>query len=103
MLAYWNNSSWVDMSLHSHTLSWFLANQSLLILLWAVCLAEKQQIPTWVFSLIRPWLESTIYHTQSEQANNYTTDVVSNYYIYLNHIYSAILATLQITLYALGI
>jgi len=36
--------SWVDMSLHSDT-SRFRANQSLLFLLNAVCLAEKQQIP----------------------------------------------------------
>ena len=33
----------VDMSLHSDTLFWFWANQSLLLLLKAVCLAEKQQ------------------------------------------------------------
>jgi hypothetical protein len=45
MLAHWNNSQQVDMSLHSDTLVWFRANQSLLFLLNAVCLAEKQQIP----------------------------------------------------------
>jgi hypothetical protein len=45
MLAHWNNSLWIDMSLHSDTLFWFLANQSLLLLIIAVCLAEKQQIP----------------------------------------------------------
>ena len=39
------------MSLHSDTLSWFRANQSLLFLLNAVCLAEMQQIPI-VWSLI---------------------------------------------------
>jgi len=33
VLAHWNNSSWVDMSLHSDTLSWFPANQSFLFLL----------------------------------------------------------------------
>ena len=33
------------MSLHSDTLFWFLPNQSLLLLLNAACLAEKQQIP----------------------------------------------------------
>ena len=32
-------------SLHSDTLSWFWANQSLLFLLNSACLAEKQQIP----------------------------------------------------------
>ena len=35
----------VDVSLHSDTLFWFRANQSLLFLLNAVCLAETQQIP----------------------------------------------------------
>jgi hypothetical protein len=43
--SHWNNSLWVDMSQHSDTLSWFRVNQSLLFLLNAVCLAEKQQIP----------------------------------------------------------
>ena len=33
------------MSLHSDTLFWFLANQFLLFLIYAVCLVEKQQIP----------------------------------------------------------
>ena len=45
MITNWNNSPWVDMSLHSDTLFWFRANQSLLFLLNAVCLAKKQQIP----------------------------------------------------------
>jgi hypothetical protein len=45
MIANWNNNPWVDMSLHSDTLFWFRANQSLLFLLNAVCLAKKQQIP----------------------------------------------------------
>ena len=45
VLAHWNNSPRVDMTLHSDTLFWFRANQSLLFLLNAVCLAEKQQIP----------------------------------------------------------
>jgi hypothetical protein len=40
-----NNSHWVDMSLHSDTLFWFRANQSLLFLLNAAFLAKKQQIP----------------------------------------------------------
>ena len=30
VLAHWNNSPWVDISLHSDTLFWFRANQSLL-------------------------------------------------------------------------
>ena len=32
VLAHWNNSSWIDMLLHSYSLSWFRANQSLLFL-----------------------------------------------------------------------
>ena len=43
-LAHWNNRPWVDISPHSDTLSWFRANQSLLFLLGAACLVEKQQI-----------------------------------------------------------
>jgi hypothetical protein len=45
VLVHWNNSLRRDISLHSDTLSWFRANQSLLFLLNAVCLVEKQQIP----------------------------------------------------------
>ena len=41
-LAHWNNSLRVHMSLHSDTLFWFRANQSLL--LNAACLLENQQI-----------------------------------------------------------
>jgi hypothetical protein len=48
VLAQWNNSPRIDMSPHSDSLSWFRANQSLLFLLNAACLVEKQQIP--VFS-----------------------------------------------------
>ena len=40
-----NNSLRVDISLHSDTLFWFQANQSLLFLIHAACLAEKQPIP----------------------------------------------------------
>ena len=45
MLAYWNNTPQIDISLHSDTLFLFWANQSFLLLLNAVYLAEKQQIP----------------------------------------------------------
>ena len=45
VLAHWNNSPRVEMSLHSDTLFWFRANQSLLFLRNGECLAEKQQIP----------------------------------------------------------
>jgi len=41
----WNNSPRLDMSLHLNTLSWFVLNQSWLLLVNAVHLAEKQQIP----------------------------------------------------------
>ena len=63
--AHWNNSPWVDMSLHSDTLFWFRANQSLL--LNATC-----------FDLTRPELEPTIYRTWGEHANHYITDTVSS-------------------------
>ena len=45
MLAHWNNSSRVDMSLHSDTLFWLRTNQYFPFLLNVACLAEKQQIP----------------------------------------------------------
>ena len=40
--SHWNNSLQVDMSLHSDTLFWFLANQFLLFLLTAAWLSKKQ-------------------------------------------------------------
>ena len=48
VLAHWNNSPRIDMYPHSEsdTLYWFRATQSLLFLLNAACLVEKQQIPT---------------------------------------------------------
>jgi len=45
VLAHWNNSPEVDISLHWDTSSWFQDNQSLFLLLKTVCLADKQQIP----------------------------------------------------------
>jgi hypothetical protein len=75
-VANWNKSSQVDMSLHSETLFWFTANQSLLLLLSAVCLAEKQQISILVFGLTWTGLEPTIYRSPGERANNYTTNLV---------------------------
>jgi hypothetical protein len=38
-------SEWVDISHHSGTLIWFRANQSLILLLSATCIAENQKIP----------------------------------------------------------
>ena len=71
VLAHWNNSPRIDTSLHSDTLSWFRANQSLLFLLNAAYLAEK------LSGLIRLGLEPMIYHTRSEHANHYTNHAVS--------------------------
>jgi hypothetical protein len=65
------------MLLHSDTLFWFRANQSLLFLLNAVYLAEKQQIPILVFGLTQSGLEPTIYRTRGEHANNYATNAVT--------------------------
>ena len=76
MLAHWNNSPLVDMSLLSETLFWFRAKMSLFLFLNAVCLAEKQQIPILVFGLIWPGLEPTIYHIRGEHGNCCTTDVI---------------------------
>jgi len=56
VLAHWNNSPGINMSLHSDTLSWFRANQSLLFLLNDVCLAEKQGLK----------------HTLGDHSNHYT-------------------------------
>ena len=54
--------------------------ESLLLLLNAACLADKQQIP---IGLTRPGLELTIHHTQGEDAIHYTTDVISLDIIFL--------------------
>ena len=67
------------MSPHSDTLSWFRAFQSLLFLLNAACLVEKQQIPIFlVFDLTLPGIEPKIYHTQGEHAKHYPTDAVKH-------------------------
>jgi hypothetical protein len=71
VLAHWNNSPRIDMSLYLDTLSWFRSNQSMLFLLNTACLAEKQQIPLLVFGLTRSWFEPAIYHTRGEYANYY--------------------------------
>ena len=70
MLAHWDNGPWVHMLLHSDIFYWFRANQYLLFLLNAACLAEKQHIPIVVFGLTRPGLEPTIYLTRGEHANH---------------------------------
>ena len=67
------------MSPHLDTLSWFRADQSLLFLLNAACLPEKQQISICiVFGMTRPGLEPTIYHTRGEHSNHYATDAVGS-------------------------
>ena len=72
VLAHWNNSPRIDMSLHSDTLSWFQAYQCFLVLN-DVCLAEKHQIPIFiVFGLTQSGLELMIYNTRGEHANHYT-------------------------------
>jgi hypothetical protein len=45
VLVHWNESSRVDMLLHLDTLSWFLANKTLIVIRNAVWLVEKQHIP----------------------------------------------------------
>jgi hypothetical protein len=51
VLAHWNNSPRVDMSLHSDTLFWFRADQSLFFLLNAACL-EYVHIPKKIMNYI---------------------------------------------------
>ena len=63
---------------HSDTLSWLRANQYLLFLLNAACLAEKQQIPIVVFGFTWLRLELSIYHIRGGHASHYNTDVVQN-------------------------
>jgi hypothetical protein len=65
VLAHWNNSLWVDMSLHSDPLFWLRANQYFLFLLNAACFAEKQQIPI-LKSLVWPDLGSNPWSTALE-------------------------------------
>ena len=66
------------MSLHSYTLFWFRANQSLLLLLNVECLVEKQQISI-LQSLVWPD-QDLIYYTWGEHANHYTTDETTIYH-----------------------
>ena len=65
VLAQWNNSPWVDMSLHLDTLSRFRANESFLLLLNAVYLVKKQQTLILVFGLSWFGLKLTIYHSST--------------------------------------
>ena len=66
---------WVDMSLHSYTLSWFQYNHHLLFLLNAAWLEEKPKISFFlVFGLTWPELEPSMHRTRGEHANHYTTE-----------------------------
>jgi hypothetical protein len=73
-----NNIPRLNMSLRSDTLSWFRANQSLLFLLNAACLAEKQQISILSSSVLpdRSWNPrptaldiAIIRHVESQYSN----------------------------------
>ena len=65
------------MSLHSGTLTWFRTNQSLLLHLNIVYLAEKQQVPiSSSLVLRRPGLEFTFYRTRGGHDKHYTTDAI---------------------------
>jgi hypothetical protein len=66
------------MTLHSDTLFWFRANQSMLFLLNAACLEVKQPMP---IVLSEPGLELTIYRTRDKHANHYATDAVFEFII----------------------
>ena len=81
MLAHWNKIPRVDMSLHSDTLFWFRANQSLLFLFNAACLADKQQMPIFSLWFDPTGLEPTTYRTRGEHDNYSATDVVFSEYI----------------------
>jgi hypothetical protein len=76
VLAHSPNSLLIEMSLYFDTLSRFRANQTfLLLLLKALCLAEKQQILI-VYSLDWPDRSSgepTIYHTREASTITLTT------------------------------
>jgi len=80
LLFHWSNSLQVHMSLHSDTLFWFWANQTLFLPLNAVCYkAEKQQITILVFGFIYLGFEPTIQGTWGEHTNYYTDDVVASF------------------------
>jgi hypothetical protein len=80
VLAHWNNSWWVDMSLHLDTLFWLWANQLLLLLLNSACFnGEAANTCCIVFGLTDCGLQSTIYHTQGEHTDHFTTNVVQDF------------------------
>ena len=64
------------MSPHSYTLSWFRANQSLLLLLKAACCREAEITNCIVFGLTRSGIEPTTCNTRGDHTNHYISDVV---------------------------
>ena len=64
VLAHWSNISWIDMSPHSNTLSWFPANKSLLFLL-----NQRSNI----YQFYSLWFNPI--RARGEHANHYTTDL----------------------------
>jgi hypothetical protein len=76
--AHWNYSPRIGILLHSNTLSWFQANQSLFLLFKVACLAEMQLTPI-VKSLVWPYRCSEPRSTAPEaNVNHYIIDAVSN-------------------------
>ena len=63
MLGHWNNSPWISIILITSLYSYLLSG-------------EATNINLIVFGLTQSWLEPTIYHTQGDHANNYTTDAL---------------------------
>ena len=64
VLAHWNISPWINILLHSDTLSWFRAKKSLLFLFIAAWLAEKHTntnfiVFGWTWSGLEPMLTIT--------------------------------------------
>jgi hypothetical protein len=62
------------MSIHSETVSWFRANQSLLFPINDACLATNTYFI--VIGMTRSGLEPTIYHSRGEHLNYYITNAV---------------------------
>jgi len=76
VLSHWNNSLQVDILLHSDILFQFQDNESLLLLLTAAFLADKQQM-----SILKcfVWPEPMNYHSQGEHAYHDTTDTMNKH------------------------
>ena len=69
VLAHWNNSLWIDVSLHLDTLFWFRANQSYSFSL----MFDTYQF--YSFGFIWLGLKSGIYCTRVKHPKHYTTNV----------------------------